>query len=51
MGPPIMTLWVMQIANVAGEEARQVLNEMDFSSMRDTREPSNPFTPILLYGY
>ena len=27
-----MTLWVMQIANVAGEEARQVLNEIDFSS-------------------
>ena len=26
-----MTLWVLQIANVAGEEAHQVLNEVDFS--------------------
>ena len=42
---------MVQRANVAGEEACKVSNEMDFSSMRDTREPSNPFTPILLYGY
>ena len=32
MGPPVMTLWVVQIANVAGEEARQFLNEIDFST-------------------
>ena len=28
--PPVMTLCVVQIANVTGEEARQVLNEIDF---------------------
>ena len=31
MGPPVITLWVVQIEYVAGEEARQVLNEIDFS--------------------
>ena len=30
MEPPVMNLWVVQIANVAGEEAGQVLNEIDF---------------------
>ena len=29
-----MTLKVVQIANVAGEEASQVLNEIDFSAVR-----------------
>ena len=28
---PVMTLWAVQISNVVGEEARQVLNEIDFS--------------------
>jgi len=28
---PAMTLLAVQWANVAGEEARQVLNELDFS--------------------
>ena len=28
-GPPVMTIWVVQMANVAGEEARQFLNEID----------------------
>ena len=31
MGSPVMTLWVVQTANVAGEEARHVLDEIDFS--------------------
>ena len=31
MRPPVITLWVMQVAYVVGEEARQVLNEIDFS--------------------
>ena len=26
-----MTMWVVQIVNVAVEEARQILNEIDFS--------------------
>ena len=30
MGQSVMTLLAVQIANVAGEEARQVLNEIDF---------------------
>ena len=34
MGSPVMTLWVVQTANVAGEEARQVLDEIDFSILK-----------------
>ena len=29
---PVITQWVVQIADVAGEEACLVLNEIDFSS-------------------
>ena len=32
--PQVMTLWVVQTANVAGEEARQVLHEIDFSKVK-----------------
>ena len=35
MGPPVMTFWVVQLRNVAGEEARQVLNEMDFNVLNN----------------
>ena len=35
MGPPVMTFWVVQLTNVAGEEARQVLNEMDFNVLNN----------------
>ena len=31
IGPSVITLWVVQWANVAGEEARQVLNEVEFN--------------------
>ena len=35
MGPLVMTLWVGKTANVAVEEACQVLNEIEFSSWID----------------
>ena len=36
MGPPVMTLWAVQIVNVAEEEARHLLNEMYFSYLSRT---------------
>ena len=30
--PLVMTLWLVQLANVAGEEARQFWNEVDFNT-------------------
>ena len=46
MVPPVMTLWVMQIANDAGEEARHVLNEIDFSSLSTSHPQIPPFQQL-----
>ena len=44
-----MTLFAVQFANVAGEEARQVLNEIDFSAGYDsiTKDLPRPKIPDL----
>ena len=37
-GGPAMSLWVVQIENVSGEEVRHILREINFSCTSDFRK-------------
>ena len=48
MGLPVITLWLVQSANVAQEEARQVLNEIDFTKVSDGSSSCNMYPNVQL---